>query len=373
MNREPLESNGGKLGFGLMRLPTLNGEIDLEQVKAMVDRFMEAGFTYFDTAYIYHGGKSEVAAGEALVRRYPRASFQLATKLPMWAVQKPEDMERIFRTQLDRTGAGYFDYYLLHALGQENYALSERYGAWQFCRELKEQGLIRRLGFSFHDDAQRLEQILTAHPEAEFVQLQINYADWENARVQSRLCYETALRHGKPIIVMEPLKGGALAAMPPEIQRMFRQANPGASIASWAMRYAASLDGVMMVLSGMSSLEQMDDNVGYMSAFEPLTDAERAIVSAVVERLEQVPTIPCTACRYCVDDCPQKIDIPGVFESFNNYTLYDNLDGAKGHYRWVTSDGGKASDCISCGACEGHCPQHIRIPELFRDIVKVLE
>lgn len=373
MNREPLEMPENRLGFGLMRLPMRGGEIDLEQVKAMVDRFMQMGFSYFDTAYVYYNGQSEITAGEALVRRYPRKSFQLATKLPIWMVKEPGDMQRIFQTQLERTAAGYFDYYLLHALNHENIAQIEQHGAWRFGRELKEKGLIRHLGFSFHDEAQYLEQILCAHPEAEFVQLQLNYADWENASIQSRLCYETARRHGIPIIVMEPLKGGALAAMPPEIQRIFRDANPNASVASWAMRYVASLDGVAMVLSGMSSLEQMNDNAGYMSAFQPMADTERAVIRDVVEKLEKVPTIPCTACRYCVDDCPQKINIPGVFESFNNYTLYDDLEGSRGQYRWITSGGGKASDCIRCGACESHCPQHIRIPALFEDIAKVLE
>lgn len=374
MNREPLKTNDKKLGFGLMRLPMQGEEIDLAQVKAMVDRFMEAGFTYFDTAYVYGNGKSELAAGEALVKRYPRASFRLATKLPMWPVKQPEDMQRIFDTQLERTGAGYFDYYLLHALNHENYVQTETFGAWQFGLALKEKGLIRHLGFSFHDNAQCLDKILTEHPETEFVQLQINYADWENKDIQSRLCYEVARKHGTPIIVMEPLKGGALAAMLPEIQDVFKQADPNASVASWAMRYAASLDGVVMVLSGMSNMAQMNDNVSYMADFRPMTDAERAIVVDVVKRLEKIPTIPCTACKYCVDGCPQKINIPGIFEAYNDYTLYNNLDSAKGQYRWTTgSGGGKASDCIACGVCESHCPQHIRIPEQFESIVKALE
>ena len=373
MNREPLKTNDKKLGFGLMRLPMQGEEIDLVEVKAMVDRFMKAGFTYFDTAYVYGNGKSELAAGEALVKRYPRDSFRLATKLPIWAVKQPEDMQRIFDTQLERTGAGYFDYYLLHALNRDSYLQTETFGAWQFGLELKEKGLIRHLGFSFHDDAQCLDKILTEHPEAEFVQLQINYADWEDKGVQSRLCYEVARKHGTPIIVMEPLKGGALAAMPPEIQGIFRQANPNASVASWAMRYAASLDGVMMVLSGMSDMAQMDDNVSYMADFQPMTASEHAIVADVVERLKKIPTIPCTACKYCVDECPQKINIPGVFEAFNDYTLYNNLVSAKGQYRWNIGKGGKASDCIACGACESHCPQHIHIPELFENIAKVLE
>lgn len=362
-----------KLGFGLMRLPMAGDEIDIGQLKHMVDRFMEQGFTYFDTAYVYHGGKSEVAAGEALVKRYPRESFQLATKLPLWAVHKTDDMQRIFSTQLERTGAGYFDYYLLHALNHEGLDHLEEVGAWKFVRELKDKGLIRHLGFSFHDEAVYLDQILTNHPEAEFVQLQINYADWEDGQIQSRQCYEVARKHGKPVIVMEPVKGGSLAAMSPEIQAILKEAKPGASTASWAVRYAASLEGIITVLSGMSNIEQMNDNLSYMSHFQPLTGQELKAVAQVVQELQKVPTIPCTSCRYCTDDCPQKINIPGIFESYNLYKRYDNLKGAKGHYNWMTNRGGKASGCIACGVCEGHCPQRIHIPDLMKEAAEVLE
>lgn len=362
-----------KLGFGLMRLPMAGNEIDIGQVKQMVDRFMARGFTYFDTAYVYHGGKSEVAAKDALVSRYPRESFQLATKLPVWMVQKYEDMEPIFQTQLERTGAGYFDYYLLHALDHERMDKLEQVGAWRFGRELKERGLIRHLGFSFHDEAVYLDRILTEHPEAEFVQLQINYADWEDAQNQSRLCYEVARKHGKPVIVMEPVKGGSLAAMTPDVQAIFNKANPNASVASWAMRYAASLDGIITVLSGMSNLEQMEDNLRTMAAFQPLTESERTVIARVVEELAKVPIVPCTFCRYCTDDCPQKINIPGVFESYNMFKRYANLATAKGHYGWMTGQGGKASSCIACGVCESHCPQHIRIPDKLKEASEVLE
>ncbi len=362
-----------KLGFGLMRLPMAGGEIDLEQVKQMVDRFMAEGFTYFDTAYVYHGGKSEVAAREALVKRYPREAYQLATKLPVWMANKPEDLQPLFDTQLERTGAGYIDYYLLHALDRDRIEHLEKIGAWEFGRRLKERGLIRHLGFSFHDEAKYLNELLTSHPEAEFVQLQINYADWEDDKVQSRLCYEVARKHNKPVIIMEPLKGGALAAMGPEVQALLKAARPNASVASWALRFSASLDGIITVLSGMSNTEQMNDNLATMTQFQPLSAEDRAVIAQALDELKKVPTVPCTACRYCTDDCPQKINIPGVFDAYNNYLRYQNADGAKGNYRWAVGSGGKASTCIACGACEGHCPQHIPIISRLVDAAKILE
>ncbi len=362
-----------KLGFGLMRLPMIGEEVDLEQTKKMVDRFMEKGFTYFDTAYPYINGKSEAVVKEAIVKRYPRESFQLATKLPVWMVRKYEDMQPLFDTQLERTGAGYFDFYLLHALNKQRMEDIEKCGVWEFGRELKEKGLIKHLGFSFHDKAEYLDQILTKHPEAEFVQLQINYADWEDDNIQSRLCYETARKHNIPVVVMEPVKGGALAAMSPEVQAIIKTENPDLSIASWAIRYVASLDGIITVLSGMSDLEQMDDNLSYMLDFKPLQETEYRTIEKVVRELQKVPIIPCTSCKYCVEGCPQKIDIPGVFNGYNNYLRYRNLEGAKGHYNWLTGGSGKASECIACGACENQCPQHIEIIERMREIAGVFE
>lgn len=373
MSNNYLGKEIAKLGFGLMRLPMCGEDIDMEQTNKMVDRFMEQGFTYFDTAYVYINGKSEVAAREAIVKRYPRESFQLATKLPLWSVQNYEDMRKIFDTQLERTGAGYFDYYLLHALNADIMEKAEQVGAWKFVQEMKEKGLIKHLGFSFHDKAEYLDSILTKHPEAEFVQLQINYVDWENDIIQARLCYETAQKHNMPVIVMEPVKGGALAAMSPEVQAVLNSANPDLSVASWAIRYAASMNGIITVLSGMSNLEQMDDNLSYMADFQPLTEQESGVILNIVEELKKIPTIPCTTCKYCVEGCPQKINIPGVFEGYNNYTLYQNLEGARGHYRWLTGDSGKASDCIACGECESHCPQHIRISDQMKEISGVFE
>ncbi len=372
MSEKYLGESIKKLGFGLMRLPMLGEEIDIEQTKKMVDSFMSKGFTYFDTAYVYIDGKSEVALGEAVVDRYPRDSFQCATKLPIWDLKDRSDMERIFQESLDRAHLDYYDFYLLHALGKESAEKSEKLGAWEFLKELKEQGKAKHIGFSFHDSADVLEDILSKHPEAEFVQLQINYADWDSDGVQSRKCYEVARKYGKSVIIMEPVKGGALATMTPEVQEIFKKADSNASVASWAVRYCASLEGLITVLSGMSDEAQMNDNLNYMESFKPLDESEQKVVAQVVEVLKNLPTIPCTACKYCVDGCPQKINLPGVFSAMNQLTLYGDEKRAKGHYSNATKDGGKAGDCIQCGACQGHCPQHLEIIELLKDAAEKL-
>lgn len=363
-----------KLGFGLMRLPMLaDNTIDLEQVKQMVDAFIGAGFTYFDTAYGYLNEQSEPTARKAIVERYPRDQFLLATKLPVWHLRAGKTAEELFDTQLERTGAGYFDYYMLHALNASYLEMLDEQGTWDFIRQKKEEGLVRHIGFSFHDSAAVLEQILKAHPEVEFVQLQINYADWENDGVQSRLCYEVARKYGKSVIVMEPVKGGALAAMGPEAQATFKAARPDASIASWAMRYAASLDGVVTVLSGMSNLEQMQDNIQTMEMFEPLTDADQETIHKVQEILASTPTTPCTDCKYCVENggCPQDIPIPAIIATDNSRRVYHVTD--KNHYGFITRGHGKASDCIQCGNCESRCPQHIEIIKVLADCAETFE
>lgn len=362
-----------KLGFGLMRLPMNGDEIDMDQTKKMVDTFMSKGFTYFDTAYVYIGGKSEVALKEAVVDRYPRDSFQCATKLPLWDQKTREELQEILDTSLQRAGLEYYDFYLLHAMSAERAQKADELQAWDFMKQVKAQGKAKHIGFSFHDSAEALEDILKNHPEMEFVQLQINYADWESDSVQSRKCYEVARKYNKPVIIMEPVKGGSLATMTPEVQKLFKDANPEASIPSWAIRYCASLEGIITVLSGMSNEEQLNDNVSYMEDFQPLTDSERQVVAKAVEILNNTPTIPCTACKYCVDGCPQKINIPGVFSAMNNYTLYNNLPGAKGSYQNAVKDGGKAGDCIQCGNCEAHCPQHIQIIEELKKAAATLE
>ena len=357
-----------KLGFGLMRLPMNGDQVDMDQTKKMVDLFMQKGFTYFDTAYVYIGGQSEKALGEAVVARYPRDSFQCATKLPIWDLKDRADMERIFQESLDRAGLTYYDFYLLHALGKESAQKADDLGAWDFVKELKAQGKAKHIGFSFHDTADVLEDILQKHPEAEFVQLQINYADWESDGVQSRKCYEVARRHGKSVIIMEPVKGGALATMTPQVQEIFKKADPSASVASWAVRFAASLGGLVTVLSGMSDLPQMEDNLSYMRDFRPLSQEEQGIIGQVVDVLNSLPTVPCTGCKYCVDGCPQKINIPGLLSAMNNLTLYGDKERSKDRYTQAVGEGGKAGDCIQCGACQGHCPQHLEIIEYLKEV-----
>ncbi len=367
-----------KLGFGLMRLPkaTVDGKeiIDLEQTKQMVDTFMANGFTYFDTAYSYNEGESEKTAKAALVDRYERSSFQLATKLPSWEGAKTkEDVQQLFYTSLERTGAGYFDYYLLHNLGGNRTKFYDDFDVWSFVFKKKEEGLIRHVGFSFHDKADVLDEILTAHPEAEFVQLQINYIDWESPEIEARKCYEVARKHNKPVIIMEPVKGGKLAAPVKEVEEIFKSADPEASCASWAIRFAASLDGIITVLSGMSTPEQLEDNISYMKDFKPLSDSERATVEKAGEIMNSLANIPCTNCEYCVEGCPAGIKIPSLFKVMNTYKMYGNLENAKGGYNRNTEDAGKASECLNCGLCEEVCPQHIKIREELANIATELE
>lgn len=362
-----------KLGFGLMRLPMKNNEVDIEHTKKMVDNFIAQGFTYFDTAYIYIDGKSESVAKEVLVDRYPRESFQLATKMTIWVAEKKEDVERIFNEQLERTGAGYFDNYLLHALNKELVKKHDAFDVWNFVKQKKAEGKIKHIGFSFHDDAETLDKILTEHPEMEFVQLQINYIDWESKSVQSRKCYEVCRKHNKPIIVMEPVKGGSLATLAPEASKVFKEANPDMSVASWALRYAASLDGVITVLSGMSNEEQANDNISYMKDFKPLSAEEKDTVNKVVEIMNSIPTIPCTGCNYCVKGCPMSINISKIFKLLNYNAVYSNTDSCITRYNEIIKDGGKASDCIECRRCETVCPQHIEIPRFLSDAQEIFE
>ncbi len=362
--------NSKMLAFGMMRLPRAKGKVDLEQTKAMVDVFMERGFNYFDTAYVYGDGESERAVKAAVVDRYPREAFWLTDKLPFWDTEKPEQFNEMFEESLRRTGAGYFDIYLLHSLNEELYEKTERLGGWDFLKELKAKGRIRHMGFSFHDTPEVLDKILTEHPEAEVVQLQINYADWENPAVQSRGCYEVARKHGKPILIMEPVKGSALATLNPAMRKVFEDANPNASVASWAVRYAASLDGVMTVLSGMSNMEQMLDNTSYMTEFAPLSEDEQETIGKVVEMLNEIPVVPCTKCRYCVDSCPQKIDIPNAFEIYNELLLFEDRHRAERKYKRIEE--GRPSTCIECGSCMEHCPQHIEIPEELKKVTGTL-
>lgn len=365
-----------KLGFGLMRLPMIEGKIDIEQVKTMVDMFLEKGFTYFDTAYGYANGESEKAAKIALVDRYPRDSFFLATKLPAWAGPKTaEEARQMFYTSLERTGAGYFDYYLLHNVGESRTAYFDKYDIWEFLKERKAEGLIKHLGFSFHDKADVLESVLTAHPDMEFVQLQINYADWDNPSIESRKCYEVARKHGKPVIIMEPVKGGILASPPPSVTKILSDADPSASPASWGIRFAASLEGVITVLSGMSNIEQMADNLSYMKPFRPLSETEQETIKKAQTALDAIPSIPCTACSYCTPGCPKDIAIPGIFKAMNTLLIFDNLQSARFSYVFATKilEHNPASECIECGQCEEVCPQHIRIIDELKRSAAALE
>ncbi len=353
-----------KLGFGLMRLPKKGEEIDVEQVKVMVDRFLEAGFTYFDTAWAYTG--SEDAIRQALVERYPRESYQLATKNAAWiGCQTREDAIRQFEESLERTGAGYFDNYLLHNLGEMRTQAFDKFDMWSFVKEKKAEGKIRHIGFSFHSTPEELEEILIAHPEAEFVQLQINYADWENPSIQSRGVYEMARKYGKAVVIMEPLKGGLLANPPESVAEILKAAEPERSTASWGIRFAANLDGVLVALSGMSNLEQMEDNISFMKDFDHMNESQLQVMDKAREALNRIPLIPCTTCNYCAKVCPQEIGISGTFMAKNIYTLYGDLERAAGQERWLVGGHGRkqAVECILCGACEGVCPQHIEIRE----------
>lgn len=360
-----------KLGFGLMRLPHKGLGIDLEQTKKMVDLFLDAGFTYFDTAYVYVG--SEEAIRKALVERYARDSFTLATKLYAAIVPTEKLARREFETSLSRTGAGYFDYYLLHSLMENNYKKYEKLHLWDFVNEQKQKGLIRHIGFSFHGGPKLLDQLLTEHPEVEFVQLQINYADWENPSVTSRANYEVARKHGKLITVMEPVKGGTLANPPQEVQKLMKAYNPEASFASWAIRFVASLDGILTVLSGMSNVAQMENNLSYMKDFQPLNAEEQQIIQQAQRIIGHSATIPCTACHYCTGGCPKQIPIPEIFSAMNLKVGNGQTAQALEQYNKVATPGHRASDCIRCGQCENVCPQHLKIRDLLSQCSQALE
>ena len=366
-----------KLGFGLMRLPRIDkkdpSSIDVETMSQMVDEFIENGFTYFDTAWMYCGFNSERATKTALISRHPRDTFTLATKFHAAYAKEPSDVERIFNEQLEKTGAGFFDYYLLHDLSRENYEKCTALGAFETIGAKKEAGLIRTLGCSFHDTPEMLDKVLTEHPELEFVQLQINYLDWDSPAIRARECYETARRHGKAVIVMEPVKGGTLAKLPEEAESKMKALHPDWSVASWAIRFCAGLEGVMVVLSGMSNLEQMRDNISYMKDFVPLGEEEQKLIKVAVDALNSDPFIPCTGCSYCVDGCPMNIPIPKYFSLYNADRKEVEGKGwtpQREYYDNLTHDFGAAGECIECGQCQGICPQHLRVIDNLKEVAK---
>lgn len=353
-----------KLGFGLMRLPKEeDGSIRVEEVCQMVDAFIEAGGTYFDTAFVYEG--SEEAIRKALVERYPRDAYTLASKLmimPDSATTK-EEAENEIHISLERTNAQYFDYYLLHAISRGNVQKYEDYGMWDYLKALKEQGLIKHYGFSFHGDPTLLEELLEKHPDVEFVQLQINYADWENPGVGAKENYEICRKHEKPVVVMEPVKGGILADPISSVKEIFDQVSD-ASYASWALRYVGSMDNILAILSGMSSLSQMQDNLSFMKDMKPLSIDEQEIIRKAQLAIDCDQAIACTACHYCTDGCPMNIPIPEIFAVENRKKGSPRFRTLR-EYKIVTQDKGKASDCIACGQCESACPQHLPIIELL--------
>lgn len=368
-----------KLGFGLMRLPLVNPEdkdsVDLDRVKAMVDLFMDRGFSHFDTAYMYHGGTSEDIFRQVVVERYPRDSFSITDKMPIARVESKEQLEEIFSEQLERCGVDYFDYYWMHAMNKERHEKSKKLGAFKFLEEKKKQGKIKHLGFSFHDSAQVLEEIILDEPSVDFVQLQINYLDWEDGRIQSRLCYEVARKHKKDIFIMEPVKGGTLAQVPEEAEKLFKSRDPQASVASWALRYAGSLEGVVCVLSGMTEEWQLEDNLEIFDDFRPLEEGDYELLDQVVEIIKKDMKIPCTYCRYCVDGCPVGIVIPDYFEVYNRSIDLSNPDDPEivGDFKRLTDSHGRPSECIECGQCESECPQFIPIIKELEKLAKIFE
>ncbi len=359
-------------GFGCMRFPTVDGKANRAEICRMFDAFLEAGFNYFDTAHGYMKGDSESIVRECLVERYPRESFVLTDKLSSQHFTKNEEIRPLFAKQLAACGVEYFDFYLMHAQDRNSFAKYKTCRAYETALELRAEGKIRHLGISFHDKAEVLSQILAEYPQIEVVQIQLNYLDYEDATVESRKCLEVCQRYGKPVIVMEPVKGGSLVKLPDTAQAIF-DALHGGSNASYAIRFAAGQEGVFMVLSGMSTLEMVEENVGFMRNFKPLTDAERTAVDKVSAVLRGVDVIPCTECRYCTEVCPKGLAIPDLFSCYNSYKVLQNWNAEYYYNDVLTLHGGKASECVGCGACEGICPQHLPIRKLLRETAALFE
>ena len=361
----------GNFGFGCMRLPMNGTEVDYDETNKMIDTFLANGFNYFDTAHGYIDGKSEIALRECLVKRYPREDYILVDKLTTYYFEKEEEIRPLFKRQLEACGVEYFDFYLLHAQNAEFFEKYKKCRAYETAFALREEGKIKHVGISFHDKAEVLDQILTEYPDIEVVQIQFNYVDYEDVGIESRKCYEVCVKHNKPVIVMEPVKGGGLIHLPQEAQNIF-DALKGGSNASYAIRFAASFDNIMMVLSGMSNMEQMEDNISFMRDFTPLTEQEFAAVWKVRDIFEKQNLIPCTACKYCMDVCPKHIAIPDLFADLNSKIVHKDWNSSW-YYDIHIHGHGKASDCIKCGKCEKACPQHLKIRDLLEDVAKAFE
>ena len=362
-----------KLGFGYMRLPrNADGEsFDLPQICNMVDTYLENGFTYFDTAFVYQG--SEEALRETLIKRHPREKYQIASKLNLMFAKDRKGMEEQFETTMSRLDTPYLDFYLLHGLGGPSIKMAEDIGGWEYMQELKDAGKIKHICLSFHGTPEELDELLTKHPEAEFVQLQINYLDWESTPTQSRRLYEIARAHNTPVVIMEPLLGGSLASDTVSWSDGFKNAAPNDSVASWAFRFLAELDGLVTILSGMSSYDQLVDNVKTFKSLKPLTDADRELITQTAAAIKAIPGVPCTSCRYCVEQCPAKINIPGMMNLYTNYLMYNNATTLKHSYGFMTRDAGKAKDCVGCRLCESHCPQHIEIADIIEKLSPLVD
>ena len=354
----------GKLGFGFMRMPMADGlGIDYDLQKRMIDKYLAAGFRYFDTAYAYAG--SEEALRETLVKRHRRDKFSITTKLHAFSVNSREDMQKMFDTSMERLGLDYLDFYLFHGLTLEICEKLEHLDGWEFVRKLKMQGRIGHYGFSFHDTPEHLDEMLSRHPDAELVQLQINYLDWDNPEVQSRRLYETVRKHNKPFTIMGPNKGGLLAGEGSLAEEILRKVNPEVSAASWAVRFASSLDGLITMLSGMGTMEQLEDNIRTIQNLRPLTTSEMDTLRSVADMLRQMPAIQCTGCKYCMEACPQKLNIPNLITLYNEYLVYRQIRSIGYTFDEATMGGRLPSTCTACRSCEKHCPQHIEISEIM--------
>lgn len=369
-----------KLGMGMMRLPLIDENdftsIDYEQVNKMVDTYMDAGFNHFDTAYIYHEGKSENAFKKSVVERYPRDSYKIATKMPLFIISDESQLEPIFSEQLENCGVDYFDYYMLHNVSGFTETAWKNVDLYSFIKNKKEEGFIKHIGLSTHGNAEFLEEILLTHPELEFVLLQINYLDWEDEAIESRKCLEVAKKYNKPVMIMEPYKGGFLADVPEEAEKLMKEYNPNRSIVSWAMRFVANLDACV-VLTGASSLEQLENNIEEFNNADPLNDEEYEILKEVSDIINSNITVNCTKCRYCVDTCPADIDIAKIFDMYNKHKILGREDWSQAGNAYLNysklPNVGIASDCVECESCIEECPQQINIPEVLKDVQKTFE